>query len=299
MVRKLVASEDYLILNNTKLAKGGPFTRIDPADQEKKSCLDLVIISLNLLPFVKELLVDKEKKFTPMRVITKGNGLGVRHTDHLSLKIKLGGLPTSQYEVQSQTKWNLMKPGGWEKYKEATEDIAEKIVEIIDNEHDIDEVIKKVEKLQDKAKFVSFNKTKISKEKQIRVLKDQNSVEAKELLQKQSDKLEKEIIEIKNSKLGRASQVFKMKARIGGSKKLGQEANAIKDPKSGELLVASENIKQATLEYNCGVLRNNEAEEGFEELVRLKESLHDIRMKDKIGSGSFSINRLCKSNQKV
>ena len=59
-----------------------------------------MIISLNLLSFVKELLVEKEKKFTPMRVITKGNGLGVRHTDHLSLKIKLGGLPTSHNDVQ-------------------------------------------------------------------------------------------------------------------------------------------------------------------------------------------------------
>ena len=83
--------------------------------------------------------------------------------------------------------------------------------------------------------------------------------------------------------------MFKMRARIGGSKKVAQDAHAIKDPITGELLVATEEIKRATLEYNCNVLKNNEAEEGFEELVKMKEELHDTRMNDKIGKGSFKV----------
>ena len=98
---------------------------------------------------------------------------------------------------------------------------------------------------------------------------------AQEILKQQSDQLEREILEIKSNKQGRASKVFKMKARIGGSKQMGQEAHAIKDPISGELLVSGEEIKKATLQYNCDVLRNNEAEEGFEEMVKLKEDLQD------------------------
>ena len=38
---------------------------------------------------------------------------------------------------------------------------------------------------------------------------------------------------------------------------------------TAELLVSTEEIKRATLEYNCDVLKNNDPEEGFEELVRM------------------------------
>ena len=117
------------------------------------------------------------------------------------------------------------------------------------------------------------------------------SIEAKEILSRQSEQLEKEIMEIKNDKQGRASKVFKMKARIDGSKTRGQEAQAIKDPISGELLTSIDEIKRATLEYNVEVLKNNKPEEGFEELVRLKEYLHDKRMDDKLGKGQFSVKK--------
>jgi cell fate (sporulation/competence/biofilm development) regulator YlbF (YheA/YmcA/DUF963 family) len=80
-----------------------------------------------------------------------------------------------------------------------------------------------------------------------------------------------------------------MKSRIEGSKNQSQEAHAIIDLSSGEILVSSEEIKSETLEYNCDVLKNNEAEEVFEELVEMKEALHTMRMQDKIGAGSFTV----------
>ena len=142
------------------------------------------------------------------------------------------------------TRWNLMRPEGWEKYELATDDIAERIIELVDEENDINEVIKKVVKLQDEAKFVAFNKTNLKSNKQLHELKDKSTTEAKDIIQKQSEQIEKEILEIKNNKQGRASQVFKMKARIGGSKKSSQDANSIKDPSSGELLMSTEEIKK-------------------------------------------------------
>ena len=116
LIRELVASGQYLIVNNTDVAIGGPFTRLDPADENKKSCLDLCIVSQNLIPYVREMLVDRDRNFTPKRAITKGHRLTVRYTDHLSYKVSLQGLPTSKREVANQTKWNLMKPGGWKKF---------------------------------------------------------------------------------------------------------------------------------------------------------------------------------------
>ena len=291
LVRELVASEEFILVNNSEVARGGPFTRWDPSDETKKSCIDLVLASANLMPFIRELVIDKERTFTPMRVIPKGNSLTARYTDHLSLKISLRDLPSSNRKTEIRTKWNLKKPGGWNRYKVATDDIADKIVEIVDSEKDIEEVINKVEKLQNKAKFVAFNKTKIKREKpkNVDALNDLEPSKAHEILTRQSEQIEKEILEIKSSNQGRAYKVFKMRARIGGTKKGAQEAHAIKDPISGELLVATEEIKRATLEYNCNVLKNNEAEEGFEELVKIKEDLHENRMRDKIGKGSFKV----------
>ena len=59
-----------------------------------------------------------------MRVIATRKGLQVRYTDHLSLEVYVCDLPSSQLKVETKSKWNLMKPGGWEKYAEATNDIA-------------------------------------------------------------------------------------------------------------------------------------------------------------------------------
>ena len=164
-------------------------------------------------------------------------------------------LPSSNQKFEIQTKWNLKKPGGWEKYIVATEDIASKIVNLVEEESNIDEVIKKVERLHNKAKFVAFDKTKIKQNKSTnkKILREQDTNKAEDLISRQSKQIEQEILEIKSSNQGRASKVFKMKERIGGSKKGSQDAHAVKDLATGELLVATELIKKATLEYNCEV----------------------------------------------
>ena len=113
LVRELIASEEYHIVNDSEVAIGGPFTRTDPSDENKKSCLDLAIASSNLIPFIKEMVVDKDRSFTPMRVISTRKGLQLRYTDHLSIKMDICNLPSARQKTEKVTKWNLMKPGGW------------------------------------------------------------------------------------------------------------------------------------------------------------------------------------------
>ena len=51
LVHQLLARGKYILVNNTLKCKGGPFTRFDPAEpgnENKMSCLDLAIISLEL-----------------------------------------------------------------------------------------------------------------------------------------------------------------------------------------------------------------------------------------------------------
>ena len=72
LVRNLIASGEYVLVNNTEVAKGGPFTRVDPANANKKSCLGLVIVSANPMPFITELLLYKHREVTPLRVGKEG-----------------------------------------------------------------------------------------------------------------------------------------------------------------------------------------------------------------------------------
>ena len=45
LIRDLIDSEEYVVVNNLDLAVGGPWTWLDPADPKLMSCLDLAIVS--------------------------------------------------------------------------------------------------------------------------------------------------------------------------------------------------------------------------------------------------------------
>ena len=57
--------------------------------------------------------------------------------------------------------WNKGKPGGWDIYERVTDNNAEKIEAIVeDNERDIEIVMKKINIIDNKTKFTAFYKTK-------------------------------------------------------------------------------------------------------------------------------------------
>ena len=75
LVRELLATEDYCLVNNMTNAKGGPFTRVDPADPNIKSCLDLLICSIGLRPFIESLIIDSNREHTMKRAVFKNGKL--------------------------------------------------------------------------------------------------------------------------------------------------------------------------------------------------------------------------------
>jgi hypothetical protein len=162
LVRELVKDGEYFILNNLELAVGGPWTRVDPADGGL-SCLDLAIGSTNILPFVKGFSVDSERNFTPKRGTYKDGKFAWTYTDHYPFEVELV-MPSSKMENKTECRWNLLKPGGWEKYKEVSDDFASKMDVIIENKSlNIEDVMMKVDKIMDKIKYSAFGKTKIKK----------------------------------------------------------------------------------------------------------------------------------------
>ena len=286
LVRDLVDSGSFFILNNLDLAEGGPWTREDPSDGSL-SCLDLAIGSANLKQCVVKVLVDQKKEFTPYRAITTRGVLGLRYTDHLSLilELKMKSRKTSQ---KTEVKWNTSKPGGWNHYNWISNLKANKIKDAVENENDTDTAGKKLDKIDKKIRFAAFGKTKIKNNKPKRINKDNKSEEetAKETQRKESEKIEKEFENIKKSKQGRAGKVFKMREVISGPKKQCQEAIALKDSRTGELVVSNSEIKRVTSEYCEDLFNNNSPDEGFEEQHYIKNKLHEEIMKD-TSSGKF------------
>ena len=98
------------------------------------------------------------------------------------------------------------------------------------------------------------------------------------ILKMQAQKLEEEINDIKKTGAGRMARIFKLKQKITGSRKVGQEPSAIRDPDNGELVVSSSEIRKTTLRYCTEHLKNNKASKNVESIVKLKGPVHQLDM---------------------
>ena len=92
---------------------------------------------------------------------------------------------------------------------------------------------------------------------------------------------------LKNEK-GKSAAVFKLKDKIVGNKKVGQEAVSMKDPVSGELIVEQEELKKASAKYVSSLLTNRPPLNEFKEEFECMEALHDLRMNEDSDSLSIS-----------
>ena len=286
LIRDLVSSGEYFLLNNLNLTMGGPWTRVYPGDG-RPSCLDLAIGSANLKPHVRKMTIDKDRVFTPRRAVTKAQGgLGVTYSDHFATMVELEMPKANEVMEKPKSTWNTQKPGGWEAYKEISNKAAKEIAMIAEDEGiDVEKVMSKIDRIQTKVKFAAFGKTKPqterTKNKVEATTKATDSEDAKELLARQASRIEEHIQKVKKSNDGRVTKIFQMKDIVAGKKKVAQNAQAIKDPDTNELIVSNSEIKKVTLKYGLKTLENNKPEEKVKELIELKEEQHRLRMEEK------------------
>ena len=120
LLKDCLDKEDYVLVNATDRVKNGPFTRYDVAnlnDDSKKSTIDLVIVSKDLLEYIAELEIDKNREWTPHR---RKNDV-LKHPDHYALLLKFVDIPRKRNAENMPPKkvvtWNLKKRNGWEKCK--------------------------------------------------------------------------------------------------------------------------------------------------------------------------------------
>ena len=71
-----------------------------------------------------------------------------------------------------------------------------------------------------------------------------------------------------------------MRALVAGPRKQQQEAHAVLDPKTGQTVDSTEEIKRVNLEHCIKVLKNNIPKEEVKELLGFQSDLHDHMMED-------------------
>ena len=304
LIHNLLSGGKYMLVNNSEKCTGGPFTRVDPADLSRLSCLDLVIISIDLAAFIDTLRIDKERVITPHRSIGKKKNL--IYTDHFSMVFILKNLPMVKKKIQHEEKitvWNTNKSGGWDMNKELTEenkDLDKLADEDISNPTSFNT---KLERIMNKLKFRSFGKVtfsnrckfdkpleKLYHEKRI-FTSEKNEEKIREieaniselLVIKQRQEYEKKLLDLKTLResKGRSAANFKLKEKILGEKKEKQEAVAIEDPITEEMLFDPEKIKETSLNYLKTLLINREPTDEYAKDIEVIRILHNKRMNER------------------
>ena len=112
LIRDLLSTEKYILVNSnsTNKVEGGPFTRY-PNCSAKKSCLDLFIISRELIKHVEKLVIDTNFTMTPCRPISRTK---VVYPDHYASLLTFKNLPLKSKQKTGGPKftmWNTNKEG--------------------------------------------------------------------------------------------------------------------------------------------------------------------------------------------
>ena len=163
LLKEFLENDHYTLVNNSNQVEDGPYTRYDPSDpsnEEKWSCLDLVIISTELSKYVKKLIIDKRLSFTPFYIDLNKK---VTHSDHFSCLLLFENIPLkADYKKlvpPKQIKWNTNKKNGWDKYFELTTNNA-KLERIVKdpNFETPEEIDKCINKEMKNVKFEAFGK---------------------------------------------------------------------------------------------------------------------------------------------
>lgn len=105
LLRELLATGEWILVNGLgeSVVEGGPFTRVDPATGIL-SCLDLFIVSRELRPYVKKLVIDSNREIELARAVKCNGKYKMIYPDHFPAILTFTDLPTIQ---EAKTEKNL------------------------------------------------------------------------------------------------------------------------------------------------------------------------------------------------
>ena len=170
----------------------------------------------------------------------------------------------------------MAKEGGWDEYKYLTKKYAQKIEEAIEEGRDIEEKMKKFDKIHNKIKFKAFGRITVGRkpkevEKETQKTHSKEDI-AKKIFEEEVERTAMEINEIKKLKTSKVGRIWDIRKRIIGGRKATLQATAIMNPKNGKLAVSKDQIKSVTLQYCQETLANNKPAIGFEGVMHTKKT---------------------------
>ena len=288
LLRDLLSTRNWYLVNGLgqEVVTGGPYTRKDPATG-KQSCLDLFVVSRELLPYVKKLEIDSQREMAVGRSVKMGSKYKMVYSDHYTCLLTLSDLPRmKETRQQKQTVWNIKKEGGWKAYKELTDNYSLAFEKMLEKDDTIDNKMKKFNKIHEKIKYAAFGKVTIGRtERNTKsTIEDDKNNEAKELYEEEARRVEQEIVEIRNLKKSRVGKIWDIRKKVIGGKKKKNEVTAIVDPENGKVVASRNKIKEITLKYCRDTLKKNKIPEGYENTFMTKKKEVEQKLKEKDGT---------------
>ena len=304
LVNDFLESGNYILLNNTAKTIGGPWTRVDPSDEDNKSILDFVIISKELEKYVQQMEIDKCRRFTAFR---RNKNNSITYPDHYGISVKFRGIPLKSKQKKlgkNYIVWNTNKPGGWRKYEELTANNTKLDQISEDSTEDVNVIMNVIESEVNATKFKAFGKVKVRNKKtdgklekllkeKDSLLKGKNYVDeastkeidnniCEELKQRQKKSFEKELKHLRDTKerKGNSAVIFGLKDKIIGKKKDGDEPSSIIDPKTNREVFKPKEIVSACADYVENLLTNKVPKEEFQLNLEWKKRIHSVRMEE-------------------
>ena len=93
MILELLETGEYVLGNSTDKVEGGPWTWVSRADASIRSCIDLVIMSADLAPFLKRIVIDVQHNYAPARPRLVAGRKKLVFSDHFPIIVEFENLP--------------------------------------------------------------------------------------------------------------------------------------------------------------------------------------------------------------
>ena len=117
------------------------------------------MVSVNLMNYIEELIIDKDNNHAMERAVFEKGKFTLKRSDHFTLILSLKNIPKSSRNIKptKSTMFNLNKKEGWDNYKENTDEVIDKLENVINDANvDSNEMMETLEKVHTKIKFKSF-----------------------------------------------------------------------------------------------------------------------------------------------
>ena len=262
LVNSFLETNEDLELVNQRYA-GSSITHHD-ASGGKGKCLDFLISNSLASDQITAVLVDETKLLTPFRYLSKTDSKV--YTDHLALYWEMRVKYVIGEEEESKVKvWNKKKPLGDGKFAYFLDRAANKMIKVLNDEEDIDAVMKKFNSETDNAKHRSYGRNKL--EPQVWDL-----IEEKRIAAFRWGKIQEAIDRVKNDRKNHTVPLRVFAMRKSNLKSMrGDMLSSIKDPDTGNMVDTKAEIFRATVRHNEIVLTQNEDQpEEYRKLVNFK-----------------------------